>query len=234
VSRAKKSVFVTRDRDIRAVLVPLLREKHLLTDRDLVIEEFGCKAARVDVAVVNGVLHGFEIKSDSDSLYRLEDQLDTYLGIFDYVTLVCGKKLYGEIRSSVPSYCGLMLAEAIEDRVTITEKRKARKNPAQRALDLAQMMWKEEALHVLRIRGHRDITSRASASEIWNVVANRVKVLELADELRSAIKLRGGSGFVRRSEQDGDWCTTQSIALPDHYSENLEQLLAVLSPDLHG
>jgi hypothetical protein len=225
---------VTRDRDIRAALLPLLRQKYIYSSQDLVIEEFGCNSARVDVAVVNGVMHGFEIKSDSDSTYRLQDQLQSYLGVFDFITLVAGRRLFHAVRSMAPRRCGLILAERVGGEVRLIEKRKAQRNPKQRAIDLARMMWRDEALHVLRSRGYKCVNTRNSANEIWAAAADQLKIPVLANELRMAIKLRGGSGFARRSEPDGGSCTIGSTALLDHYSENLAQLLSVLSRDRLG
>src|SRR6266511_802692 len=67
-----------------AAIRPALRERLLrrhATDADTVlIEELGlCRGkVRVDLALVNGSLHGFEIKSDRDSLRRLSAQVGLY------------------------------------------------------------------------------------------------------------------------------------------------------------
>jgi hypothetical protein len=93
--RAGKSgeQLVTRDSDIRRVLLADLGQKYKNPEHDLIVEEFGCNAARADVAVINGSLHAFEIKSDSDSLERLPGQIEAYRGVFEYVTLICGRRL---------------------------------------------------------------------------------------------------------------------------------------------
>ena len=62
---------MTRDVDIRKALLANLEVKYGDSSHDLIVEEFGCKTARADVAVINGFLHAYEIKSDSDSLDRL-------------------------------------------------------------------------------------------------------------------------------------------------------------------
>jgi hypothetical protein len=63
------------DSDIRKLLLSHLSSQ----DEDnpsLVVEELGLNQgdARIDVAVVNGHLHGYEIKSDRDSLRRFHRQ----------------------------------------------------------------------------------------------------------------------------------------------------------------
>lgn len=58
--------LVLGDSDIRPVLRSRLRLKHANDTDTVVIEELGlCRGqVRVDVSVVNGLLHGYEIKSD--------------------------------------------------------------------------------------------------------------------------------------------------------------------------
>ena len=68
-----------RDEDIRSVLRARLALEYGTDPSALVLDEFGlaCSSARVDLAVVNGCLHGYEIKSDVDSLARLRSPLMT-------------------------------------------------------------------------------------------------------------------------------------------------------------
>lgn len=65
--------FALCDADIRSVLRSRLSFQHAAEADTVVIEELGlCRGqVRVDVSVVNGLLHGYEIKSDRDSLRRL-------------------------------------------------------------------------------------------------------------------------------------------------------------------
>ncbi len=224
------TILITRDPDIRSVLMRELSQQFSDPSHDLIIQEFGCKSARIDVAVVNGSLHGFEIKSDSDSLTRLDRQIEQYSRIFDFVTLICGHKLFATARKIVPRWWGLRLARFQNGGVTLTEIRRPKQNSSQDKAALARMLWKDEALRCLRREGYKAYASKHSANEIWDEAARRLGVKTLADEARSAIKARGGSGFAKRSIQDGGLCTIESTALLDHYSENLAWLLSQLSP----
>src|ERR1700722_14688560 len=78
MKRAKppRSGLVTRDSDIRRVLLADLYQIYGDKEQDLIVEEFGCNSARTDIAVINGSLHAFEIKSDSDTLDRLPSITD--------------------------------------------------------------------------------------------------------------------------------------------------------------
>src|SRR5258708_36353109 len=96
------------DRDIRTHLLAHLRTLHP-TDT-AIIEELGlCHGdARAGIAVVNGVLHGFEIKSERDSLERLAHQVDAYGRAFGYATLVTCEKHLAEARARVPRWWGII------------------------------------------------------------------------------------------------------------------------------
>lgn len=230
-TKAPRSKQVTRDVDIRKVLLANLEVKYSDSSHDLIVEEFGCKTARADVAVINGFLHAYEIKSDSDSLDRLPSQIDAYQGVFEYVTLICGRRLLERARTAIPKWWGLQRAEFRDGGVLIHELRTAKPNPNQNPFAVARMLWKTEALAVLRRFGHRGVTSRCTADEVWNAVAAHVPITELTNEVRQAIKARGGSGFAKLSVPDDDSCTTGSTVQANH-SPDLSWLLSLQSPHL--
>jgi hypothetical protein len=194
-------------------------------DHDLIVEEFGCNSARTDIAVINGSLHAYEIKSDSDSLDRLPSQIEAYQGVFQYITLVCGHRLLKRARVAIPRWWGLQKAEYKDGCVVLRKLRAPKLNPRRDALALAKMLWKTEALTCLRKHGHRVVTSKHSADEVWRALADHISVSVLTDEVRQAIKVRGGSGFARRSVPSDDSCSIGSTAQVNHLPD-LSWLLA--------
>jgi hypothetical protein len=227
-AHTSKKHAVTRDCDIRRVLLGELGLRYNDPEHDLIVEEFGCNSARADVAVINGSLHAFEIKSDSDKLDRLASQIEAYQGVFEYVTLVCGRRLLERARRLVPNWWGLQKAEYEGDQVVLRKVKAPKLNPSQDPLALAGMLWKLEALACLRKYGHRVATSRNTADEVLRAVAEYIPVPILTDEVRQAIKARGGSGFARRPAQYDDSCTTEST-VPLNRSSDLSWLLSVRS-----
>ena len=75
------------DKQIRVAVHQKLFRHYSATPNTLVLEEVGLRhgAARVDFLVVNGMLHGFELKSDRDNLIRLENQIPIYCSVLDRV-----------------------------------------------------------------------------------------------------------------------------------------------------
>ncbi|HEX6037420.1 MAG TPA: hypothetical protein VFZ20_05255, partial [Longimicrobium sp.] len=71
----------TKDSDIRSVLYATELARHAACSGSLVVPELEIcqREFRIDVAVVSGTaLHGYEIKSDRDTLSRLPAQAVAY------------------------------------------------------------------------------------------------------------------------------------------------------------
>src|SRR3990170_1714739 len=86
------------DSAIRASLRSRLLGQHGQDADTVLIEELGLRRGqvRIDIAVVNGLLHGYEIKSDRDSLRRLGTQVAIYGKVLDQATLVVGDRFRAE------------------------------------------------------------------------------------------------------------------------------------------
>ena len=147
--------YSTGDAAIRKALKIELSRKHA-SDRELrIIEELGIRhgVTRIDIAVVNGVLHGYEIKSDLDTLERLPEQMHEYNSVFDQITLVVGKKhLYHSI-NIIPEWWGITIAKVNTDNsVVFNCIREAQDNKERESVSIARLLWREEALQILEDR----------------------------------------------------------------------------------
>lgn len=114
-------------------------------------------ATRIDIAVVNGILHGFEIKSDKDTLNRLDTQMRTYNSVFDKVTIVVGRTHLVHAFQSVPAWWGIeTVGVACDGMVVFNEIRPPRSNPSQDLTSIARLLWRNEALDLLERLGNAD------------------------------------------------------------------------------
>lgn len=142
----------TNDLMIRTLLRGILEEKHSKDNKVRIIEELGVHHgnARVDIAVVNGIMHGYEIKSDLDTLLRLPEQIEVYNSVFDKMTLVVGKSHLYEAIKIIPDWWGVVVAKADENGVvTFNTIREEETNEDQNKLSIAKLLWREEALGIL-------------------------------------------------------------------------------------
>jgi hypothetical protein len=62
--------------------------------------------SRIDFLLVGGTLHGFEVKSDGDSLARLRDQERSYSMALEKVTLVIGNRHVDRSVRVIPTWWG--------------------------------------------------------------------------------------------------------------------------------
>jgi hypothetical protein len=143
---------------------------------------------RVDVAVINDSLHGYEIKSESDNLERLPAQQAAYKKVFDRMTLVADEKHVEHAVRIVPPCWGLIAVGRKDGQPYANEIWPAIRNRDLDPLALAQLLWREEAIELMDFfglaRGFRD----KSRKVLWQALAKSLTT----EELRSFVcyKLR--------------------------------------------
>jgi hypothetical protein len=132
------------DLKVRNLLLNELNEKYSDCSETRVINELGLDfgAARVDVAVVNGIMHGYEIKSDLDTLYRLPRQLEYYNRAFERMTIVVSRKYLEEVKTIVPIWWGIKLISSDQSR--LIDVRRGRKVSQQDPGLIIKLLWKKE------------------------------------------------------------------------------------------
>jgi hypothetical protein len=180
-----------------------LRSK-LLTDHSndtgtVFLEELGlCRGrARVDLVVVNGHMHGYEIKSDCDSLSRLKVQAEMYARVFDQMTLVVGERLFGRGSNIVPPWWGVLLVKRSGSRLQFKVMRLAKKNPRIDPRSLVELLWLDDALRLLEervtIRGIRGKPRRI----VWDRICDHFALDEISAAVRIQLKTRAANqGFA--------------------------------------
>jgi hypothetical protein len=190
---------LTTDIEIRKILKARLLAAFREDPETLILEELGLRhgATRVDMVVVNGSLHGFEIKSDRDTLKRLPRQAKMYSEILDYVTLVVGQRHAVKAKPTVPNWWGIQVADRDQDgKVRLQEERQPLENPAPDKLAIAKLLWRDEAIMLLEELGAADgIRSKprrvvyARLAEVIPIDALRFRVRH---QLRSRTDWRSG------------------------------------------
>lgn len=148
-----KKQLQTNDKIIRELLLHELDIKYGNDPSVRVIEELGLDhgAARIDVAVLNGVMHGYEIKSDADTLYRLPWQINAYNSVFSKMTIVVGAKHLEHVINLVPDWWEIILVrQTIDNSVSLYQIRDGLTNKCQDSEAIARLLWKEEAISILR------------------------------------------------------------------------------------
>lgn len=183
-----------RDSDVRRELRRHLAWRHRDEPDTLLLDEFvlALGQARVDVAVLNGSLIGYEIKSDVDSLVRLENQLRVYDAVLDYAFVVAGVRHYAAISERAPRHWGLLRAVNSRSGPPQLELvREATFNTGVDAMSLAMMLWRDELVSELKARDAYRGLSTCPKNALWRRLIETVEIEELRDVVRARIKARG-------------------------------------------
>ncbi len=184
---------LTTDHEIREILKARLFAAFREDPETLILEELGLKhgATRVDVVVVNGCLHGFEVKSDRDSLKRLPRQVKMYSEILDYVTLVVGQRHTAKAEPTIPSWWGIQVAEHDQDgKVRLHEVRQPLGNPAPDKLAIAKLLWRDEAISFLEEIGAADGIRSKPRRVVYARLAEVIPTEALRSRVRHQLKSR--------------------------------------------
>lgn len=182
------------DKDVRQAVKDKILKAHINDPSTLVIDELGLDHGRnrVDIAVINGELHGYELKSDSDNLLRLPQQSMTYSSIMDKVTLVVGEKHAQEAINIIPDWWGIKIARMNHrGSVNIVTYRRNKKNKDIDPFELSKLIWKEEALALLAIKIKVDWRIRKlTRKDIYKLIVDTFSLDEIRDNTRAILKSR--------------------------------------------
>lgn len=204
-----------RDADVRQVL----RERLELTqvaNGGMLVEELGlCNGTvRADLAIVNGILKGYEIKSDQDNLNRLKAQANIYNQVFDTVTLVVGERHLAMAQTVIPEWWGIEVAVLNEaSGVNLVPVRTEQLNHSVDPCKLVQLLWRDEVALILQ----QMFTSRSFKSKprsfLWEHLVNSMSLCDLKDTVRKSLKTRTNWRVaVLQTPNDGTFppCATSS------------------------
>lgn len=181
-----------RDLDIREALHSQLLSKYRSDPTTRIIDEMGILTGdfRVDVAVINGQLEGFEIKSARDRLDRLPSQAEAYGRVFDRMTAVCSECHYRAVSSLVPKWWGIVVAEGANAGVRLVRKRVTHRNPNVDPFSVAQLLWRDEALQALENLGSAEGIRSKPRRVLWGTLSKTMSPMELCEVVRDQLRAR--------------------------------------------
>ena len=216
------------DRDIRKALLASLRSEHADDPSTLILQELAvCDgSARVDVAVLNGSLSGFEIKSERDSLSRLESQIENYARCFDALTLVAPARHLNHASAILPPWWGLI--EVTPESAGVWELkvwRRPKDNKGIEAFSISGLLWRQEILTILERHGlDKGVRTKPMRVARERLVAG-LSVQAIREEVRLAMKARGEWRSGPTPFRCGD--LFQSSATSQHSQANRNWLLSL-------
>jgi len=192
----KRKFSFTSDRSIRMALRAKLKKTFDADPQSKIIEEMGIAQgeARVDIAVVNETIHGYELKSDLDTLRRLPEQMRIYNSVLDQVTLVVGKNHLFDAINIIPDWWGVTIAKVTDSKDTILfcNIRDADENPQKDSIAIASLLWRKEALELLEKKGAAEGVRSKSRRVLYERLAKALDQNELRAKVREYLFARKG------------------------------------------
>lgn len=190
----KPSSMLTSDKVIRTALKRKLQAKHKGELHTIIVEELGLKhgAARVDIAVINGVIHGYELKSDLDTLNRLPEQIRIYNSVLDKITIVVGKQHLHSAIKIIPDWWGISIAKMLKPngKIVFYNIRKPEENPLKDSVAIAKLLWRGEALDILEQLNQADGFRSKKRQIIYERLANVLDQKPLQRKVREYLFIR--------------------------------------------
>jgi len=147
--------------------------------------------SRIDVLKIDSKLHGFEIKSDNDSLRRLDEQIRIYNQVFDTVTIVVGyRHVYGVLRE-IPEHWGVILAEkAGPKNIQLIDLKTPGFNSKKRVDALIKLLWRSEAAALLAKISPKPQKMKATKLEIYKKIISIKSSKWISDRIVKILKTR--------------------------------------------
>ena len=109
----------------------------------LIVDELGIIHGKciADIAVINNDFYGFEIKSEKDSLRRLEQQAYHYNKVFDFASIILSECHLDEAAIILPNWWGIIVASyKSEADINFLVEREAKQNPGLDGFAIAQLL----------------------------------------------------------------------------------------------
>lgn len=178
------------DSDIRSLLYKdLSKEPMYINDYStIIIPEMNILNGyvRIDIAVINGLFHGYEIKSDMDTLQRLPRQAEYYGRVFDQMVLVTTPKYIEQVQSIVPSWWGIKYYNEFNELITI---RNCSCNNNVDTYSRLTLLWKDELIELLCQYCDKKYKSKTKFALI-DIIIKEVPRNVILEYSREVIKLR--------------------------------------------
>jgi hypothetical protein len=159
----------------------------------LVVDELGLQhgKCRADIAVINGHLIGYEIKSDADSLRRLTDQIDSYNAVFDRASAIVAARHLSEAVAMLPQWWGVIsVSEGRRGAIHFRTVRRPKRNVHVDEYAITQLLWRDEAQEILANLGVHGNRLREERANLYRCIVGKLDSCELRETVRQYLMKR--------------------------------------------
>lgn len=112
--------------------------------------ELNVGASRLDIGRINGKSIAYEIKTELDSLEKLDKQIKDYSKVFEYVYVIIHPCHYEKVLDMLPMHCGIITYNLSGDKCKFAFRKKADKNYLISPIEQLKVLNKKELDWILR------------------------------------------------------------------------------------
>ena len=159
----------------------------------IVVYELGLAHAksRIDVAVINGCIHGYEIKSAKDTLDRLAAQIDIYRQTLQKLTIVAASKHVAGVMNHAPAWCGVIAADqGSRGGINLHVVRIATVNPDINPVMVAHLLLRDEVIDLLSGIGYPPKDLRRPRKQLYEILCEAMTLREITVSIRGFMARR--------------------------------------------
>lgn len=160
-----------------------------------VLDELGLRNGycRADIAVLNGKMVGYEIKTDKDSLARLKNQMIAYNEVFDNIYIITGQRHLNKILKLIPVWWGVFIIKSSpNEEFTFKKIRNAKRNPNRDCLGIARLLWKDELLEIVRTKLSYTFKGNVTKQDLYDILQREISTHKLSKIVLHYLKSREG------------------------------------------
>ncbi|WP_166110507.1 sce7726 family protein [Pseudoalteromonas sp. Z9A5] len=142
--------------------------------------------AIADVVAVYKEPHCFEIKGETDNIYRLKSQGKFYDLVFKKITLVTTENHLKNALASTPNHWGIIVAFLDQGKVKFRHLRKTKSNPHFSKKYALLTLWKQEMLNVGSLN-KIELPKKINKSELVLELANHLTKEKVNTEIANSL-----------------------------------------------
>ncbi len=209
-----------------SIVENILIKKHDLETTQM-ITEFRVGKSKADIVLLNGTSAVYEIKTEYDTLNRLDDQISSYETAFDLIYVVVPESYLGEMHSKLPDKVGIIL---YSDQHFLTEIRNAKNNIENIKHEvLFKSLRKPEYLKIIKDNfGFIPDVPNTRIFDECQTLFHQIPITKLQFDFISILKLRNNSKALNnylRNAPHSTFAYAVSVGEKPHLINKLNDLL---------
>lgn len=171
-----------------AIAKKILLGRHSINSSRL-FTELRVETSKADIVIFNGTTHVYEIKTELDTLERLEKQIFNYKKVFEFINIVTVESKLSIIEEQIDENVGLII---LTDKYTLKTVRKAKSNLENLDKEaLFNLLRKDEYLKIIKNKfGYLpDVPNTKIYTECKNMLS-KLTIIEIHKEVLYTLKKR--------------------------------------------